>query len=205
MRPPFLSSRITRLILDSPYLRHLVLPEGSESSPYEILDYQASLVLEDVRGRRATFKRRQVVRFTQDGVGAILDHAWGNGVLVTNYHHSAGSLADTFKDEGTRHLLIELKRPMAQGQILKFSVERTAMEAFTASAGSVETTIDHPIARLTRQVIFPKGRPAQQAMLIGVGKLTPLPIKRLWDGRTAVRVAISDPEPNSPYVVRWTW
>jgi len=42
---------------------------------YEVLDYEATLELEDQRGRRATFKKREKVRYLQDNVIAYQDQA----------------------------------------------------------------------------------------------------------------------------------
>ena len=55
----------------------MLLPEGLTSSPYEVLDYDSTLTLHDRKGNRANIRRRQAVRFLQDGVSAILDHCRG--------------------------------------------------------------------------------------------------------------------------------
>src|SRR4051794_35669641 len=102
---PVVSARAYALMLTSRNLASRLLPEGLFSSPYEVLDYDAQLTLHDARGAWATFWRRQRVRFLQDGVSAILDHAWGAGVVATHYDNSAGSLDDSFVDEGRRHLV----------------------------------------------------------------------------------------------------
>lgn len=75
--PSLISPARYAAILRTPQLRRRLLPSGFPSSPYEVLDYQATLTLHDARGPRSTFWRRQRVRFLQDGVSAILDHAWG--------------------------------------------------------------------------------------------------------------------------------
>src|SRR5688572_10113550 len=93
---PIVSARVYALIWTSPRLRRLLLPGGLVGSPYEVLDYRATLELHDRRGMRATFRRRQRGRFLHDGVGALLDHAWGDGIVLTSYHNEAGRLADSF-------------------------------------------------------------------------------------------------------------
>src|SRR4051812_17093033 len=97
---PVVSARVQALILDTPRLREQLLPEGPLGSPYEVLDYRAVLVLEDRNGRKAVFHRTQRVRFLQDGVGAILDHFWGDGVLLADYAQTAGEIGESFKDAG---------------------------------------------------------------------------------------------------------
>jgi hypothetical protein len=198
-------SQINDLILSSQHLHEMLLPEGPLRSPYEILDYDATLILHDQRGARATFLRTQEIRFLQDGVAGLLDHAWGDGVLVTNYRHSAGKLDDSFKDQGRRHLVVGLKRPMRSGEALTFTVEREVMEMFRKDEGWVETTIDHPVRKLRRQVIFPKSRPVQQAVLEqGKGELL-LPIHYLSDGRTLLQLEVTNPQTHHPYKIRWVW
>lgn len=81
---PVVSAAVYGRILTSSRLRRLLLPEGLWRSPYEVLDYRATLILHDRYGLRATFARTQEVQFQQDGVGGILDHAWGDGVLLTD-------------------------------------------------------------------------------------------------------------------------
>src|SRR5438046_31604 len=100
------SSKIYAKILASP-LGPRLLPDGLETSPYEVLDYEATLVLRDPAGRTATFQRTQRIRFLQDGVSAILDHFWGDGLLLADYSQSAGAIGEAFQDEGHRHLVIE--------------------------------------------------------------------------------------------------
>jgi hypothetical protein len=72
-------------------------------TPYEVLDYQGTLTLIDPEGGRAVFHRTEQIRFVQDGVSAILDHFWGDGVALTDYRNSAGRLAESFSD-GDRRL-----------------------------------------------------------------------------------------------------
>jgi hypothetical protein len=206
--PPILdvvSPKVYGLILDSEPLRSRLLPEGPIGSPYEILGYRAALVLDDPEGRRATFRRTQRVRFLQDGVAAILDHFWGDGVQLVAYRNTAGSIGDSFRDQGRRHLLIELERPMARGELLTFEVERTAMVGFTDDHEWLETTIDHPIHQLTREIIFPRERPCLSAELVVEGLAVQLEPIRLPNGRTLLRVHIPTPQADTPYTICWCW
>lgn len=209
--PTAISARIApvpamyQLLMGSQKWGKALLPQGLISSPYEVLDYDATLTIFDAHGCKATFNRTQQVRFLQQGVEAIMDHAWGDGVLVTNYHHSAGLVKDSFKDQGYRHLIVGLKRPMSKGEILKFSVERKAMVGFLKSEEWLETRVDHPIDRLRRTILFPKDRPCQRAVLeIGAAELV-MPIIQLLNGQTLVRFTIVPPTPGTPYIIRWSW
>ena len=46
---------------------------------YEVLDYQAQLVLKDSKGKTAVYTKRQHVHFLQNNVIAYQDQAWGDG------------------------------------------------------------------------------------------------------------------------------
>lgn len=155
------SATIYGIILSSPRLREQLIPKGLACSPYRILDYDHTLTLHDRRGSEATYSRTQRVLFQQDGVSAILDHAWSDGVL-TDYFCSAGPVSESLKDEGRRHFVIDLLRDMAAGEVFDFTVERREMDAFLGQREWVEVTIDHPVEYLRQAIIFPKERPPQQ-------------------------------------------
>jgi len=203
--PLIVSPRVYALILSSPRLKRLLLPEGFLCSPYQVLDYDMTLTLEDKKGSVAVFRRRQRIQFQQDGVGAILDHFWGDGIIAAEYTTSAGRIIDSFKDDGRRHLVIQLERPMRRGEILEFTVERRAMETFTDVEGWEETTIDHPIQWLSRTIHFPKDRPCQSARLEYLGQDVPLHILETRSGATEISLRIPKARADTPYVIRWTW
>jgi hypothetical protein len=203
--PPVVSDRLTALILSSPRLRQLLLPDGLIRSPYKILDYQGTLILRDKTGAIASFERQQVVQFQQDGIGAILDHFWGAGVGLAEYTTTAGVLRDSFRDQGKRHLLIELARKMGRGERLAFTMQRIAHEMFTAPEEWLETTIDHPIARLSQTIVFPRDRRCQAAELVYRGESFPLHVMTTAEGGTQLNVRIGQPQDNTSYLIRWTW
>ena len=89
-KPEIISARGYSWLLGDSWLRRAVIPGGMLGSPYEILDYRSVLTLHDVRGQRVTFARDQTIRFTQDGVLAILDHAYGYGIPTSDYENTAG-------------------------------------------------------------------------------------------------------------------
>src|SRR5437016_2911176 len=193
------SANIYALILTSPRLKQQLLPEGLSVSPYKVLDYHATLVLGDKKGSTAVFERTQHIQFQQQGVGAILDHFWGAGVQLTEYANTAGRIADSFRDEGRRHLVVELPRPMARGEALEFTSERSMLETFSTKEGWFELTVDHPILQLSHGILFPKDRPCQQAHLVVGEWERRLPIIHLAGDKTLVRYDQVQPEANTPY------
>src|ERR1035437_4563277 len=55
------------------------------SQMYEILRYQQTLTLQDPEGKGAILERIEKVKFLQNNVIAIYDHAWGDGQLFMGY------------------------------------------------------------------------------------------------------------------------
>lgn len=202
---PLLSSQAYARILGSRRLRRLLLPEGLTSSPYEILEYSAVLTLHDGAGLWATFARTERVRFLQDGVGGILDHFWGDGVVLAFYHNSAGGIEDSIRDGGRHHLVIGLPRRMKRGEVFTFRVSRTAMVAFTEREEWVQMIIDHPVRKLSRTVIFPAERPCREARVDLAGSELPLRVVRLSDGRTVLGIDLWQPRVETPYGITWSW
>jgi hypothetical protein len=199
------SPKIYDLILDSASLCSRLLPGGLIGSPYEILDYRATLVLPDPKGQRAIFQRTQQIRFLQDGVSALLDHFWGDGVILTDYQNTAGSIGDSFKDAGVRHLVIDLERAMGRGEMLTFDVERTAMVGFTTSEEWLETSFDHPIGNIVQRIIFPRERPCQRAELVIDDQILPITPSTMPDGRTLLEIRVPQPKADTPHTIRWHW
>jgi hypothetical protein len=200
-----LSDRLTALLLRSPHLKQQLFPEGVGQSPYSVLDYHGSLVLGDKTGATAVFARTQHVQFQQDGVQAILEHFWGRGVQLSEYSTTAGSIAESFRDDGRRHLVIRLPEKMARGQTLEFSTERTMHQTFTTAEGWFELAIDHPILQLSHAVIFPKERPCKEAHLLVGEWQRPLSVIRLVDGKTLVRCDLAEPRSHTAYRICWSW
>jgi chemotaxis regulatin CheY-phosphate phosphatase CheZ len=57
---------------------------------YEVLECEATLELEDPEGKRATFKKREKVRYLQDNVIACQDQAWGDGDILKDDSQGLG-------------------------------------------------------------------------------------------------------------------
>ena len=94
---------------------------------------------------------------------------------------------------------------MHRGETLAFDVERTAMASFISDEEWLETTIDHPIHRLSQCVVFPLERPCQQAELVVSDRVLPLRPVRRADGSMVLRLTIPHPKVDTPYLVRWRW
>jgi hypothetical protein len=200
-----MSAAVYARILATPPLRTLLLPEGLLPSPYEVLRFEATLILHDALGLRATFARAQTVRFVQDGVGAILDHYWGDGIPLTDYQTDVGTLIGSLRDGDRRHLVVALGRRTRRGETLTFRVRRRAMAVFPAGEEWLETVVDHPVTALRQTISFPRVRPCRLAVLETPLGCSVLPLTEDTQGRTTVSLAISAPVAYAAYTVRWAW
>jgi len=67
-----------------------VIQGRSYRGMYEVIEYESTLELKDRGGKRATFKKREKVRYLQDNVIAYQDQAWGDGEILVNYRNCFG-------------------------------------------------------------------------------------------------------------------
>jgi hypothetical protein len=74
-----------------------VVQGWSYSGMYEVLKYESTLELKDREGQRATFKKREMVRYLQDNIIAYQDQAWGDGEILLNYRCSPGTPVDCYR------------------------------------------------------------------------------------------------------------
>lgn len=202
---PFLSASLLARLRSTDRLDKRLAPEGFGHSPYRVMSYRSIVSFDSPAGQYAFVRRMQQVQFLQDGVTAVLDHVWGDGVPVAHYDHSAGQLEGSFVDRGVRHLLIGLKRRARRGEVRTFDVERLAIAGFTAPEEWLETIIDHPAEHLSREVVFPIERPCQRAVLHAGSQRMTLPVRRDRAGRTRIRFTVYRPVESLSYCLRWRW
>ncbi len=79
------------------------------------------------------------------------------------------------------------------------------MAQFTNDKEWMDLTIDHPTDHLAYNIVFPKKRPCQKAVLHSEGLEVPLSLIKLGNGKTLVRFDVRKPRIDTPYTVRWSW
>ena len=193
-----------QLVLTSTRLSKLVLPQ-TPTSPYEILVQEVTLILHDPQGQWVTHKRVQWIRCLQDGVAAVLDHAWGDGRILADYHHDAGRVIEKIRDGRQCYLVVGLKRPLAAGEIIPIQVSRQVVGGFTKREEWLETAVDHPIRRLKCAVVLPRVRPCQQARLQTEGWELELFPRTLPSGELVVGFDAEKATALTPFTVHWSW
>jgi hypothetical protein len=177
---------------------------------YEILDYDATLEIADARGEKAVLTRREVVRFLQDNVVAIHDHAWGDGKLFARYRCQPGVPVDFYEDGSKHNILISLRETKNRGDEVEFWIERVIRNGFPGEQEWLETEIDHWMMQLKLAVVFPRDRPARRATLSrrSTGKTTLLSQKHfalLPDGRQKLTWDTKRPKLHDRYTIKWVW
>ncbi len=177
---------------------------------YEILSYESTLEIVDSRGDTAVLRRRAVIRFLQDNVVAIHDHAWGDGQIFADYSCQPGTPVDFYKDGSKFNVLISLRETKNRDDIMEFWVERTIRQGLLQQIEWLETEIDHWTKDLRLSIIFPKERPCRRATVSkrSTGKASVMSLKHfalLPDGRQKLTWETKNPKLHDRYSMRWVW
>jgi len=177
---------------------------------YEVLEYEARLVLKDPRGETAHYFKRQRVRFVQDNIIAYQDQAWGDGDIFADYKCSPGVAVDRYREGNRYRILISLRESKKRGDIEEFNIQRTIEHGFTKAVEDFQTDIDHTTRKLRVSVVFPAARIPRQISLIekNAARTTPLgkdQLRALPDGRWQVTFSTGKPRLFESYILRWSW
>ncbi|MCZ7570760.1 MAG: hypothetical protein M5U01_19545 [Ardenticatenaceae bacterium] len=177
---------------------------------YEVLEHESTLELVDRRGERATFRKRQKVRYVQDNIIAYQDQAWGDGEILLNYRCTPGVPVDMYRPGQKTYILISLRGVKNRGDVDVFNIEWGMSHGFTRSTELWDTEVSHRTKRLKIQVIFPKSRPPLRAWLItDPVRQTHLISEdaqiQLPDGRWLVSWERRHPRLHGHYTLKWDW
>ena len=168
------------------------------------------LTFRHATGEKATISRRQVIRFLQDNIVAIHDHAWGDGKLFAKYHCQPGVPVDFYQDGSkAQRAYIPSGDEKPRGCDGVFCRAHDC-RGISAENEWLETEVDHLTTRLRLSIIFPKARPCLRATLTRktVGKTEVLDerhFKTLGSGRQELSLAISRPKLHECYLIKWDW
>lgn len=204
------------LLLNSELIRWLVTEfmqfwrEGRFHGTYKVEDHYSTLELVDRRGKISVYSKRQLVTFTQDGVFAIQDQAWGDGEIFAGYSCTPGIAADRYKEGYRWKILISLRTTKNKDEQEEFFIQRRIKDGFTTPICNFQTQVDHPTKALTVSVIFPKTRHPKYVHLIeqnmrrshtlGKEHCTPLS-----NGRVQYSWHLAKPHLYEGYILRWEW
>jgi hypothetical protein len=217
MQTPSKANLLSAILLDMPWRQVFsdlwnvgkgMLSKLGSQGLYEVLEYESTLVLKDKNGERATFNKRQKVRYLQDSIIAYQDQAWGDGKILLNYRCSPGKPVDRYRSGYKTHLLISLREVKKLRDVDEFNIQWGIGDGFLRNTEQWETEISHRTKRVIVNVIFPKSRPPLRTSIIersrqrvvGQGEK-----KRLPDGRWLVSWKKKSPRLHEQYVFQWEW
>jgi hypothetical protein len=189
---------------------HWWLSHQRREGMYEILDYDTTLELLDPKGKLATLKKRQRVRFLQNNVIAFQDYAWGDGQIFADYRCSPGVEVDRYQEGDRWNILISLRETKNSGDIVDFYIERTVRSSFTKAEEWRQVEIRHKTKRLKISIVFPRERHCQRAVLLrrsqpGTTILGPEHFTKLPDGRQMLTWEAKRIGRFEIYTIRWRW
>lgn len=177
---------------------------------YEVLEYEAKLELQNKQGTKATYQKREKVRYVQDNILAYQDQAWGDGEILVNYRCSPGREVDRYRPGQKTLILISLQEMKKRDDIDEFNIEWGIRNGFTRSIEQWETEISHKTKYFSIEVYFPSQRPPIQASLIEhlhhrKHILGPESIRQMPDGGWRVQWETQRPRLHERYILRWEW
>ena len=158
---------------------------------YEVLEYESTLELLDDEGKKATFRKRELVRYLQDNIIAYQDQGWGDGEILLNYRCSPGVPVDRYRFGYKTYILLSLRDVKNRGDLDEFNMEWRIRRGFLRRTEQWETEVRHRTKHIKIRVIFPKSRPPRFASIVQSSDQRTIELgegsrKRLPDGRWLV-------------------
>lgn len=177
---------------------------------YEVLDYESTLELHDVKGTRATFQKQMKVRYLQDEIIAFQDYAWGDGKVLLDYKTSRGREVDRYRSGYKTYILLSLREVRNRGDEDEFQVQWKIKDGSLKPDGYWSTFVSHRMKHVQVNVIFPISRPPTRLFLEESNRKKTQILgnehrKRLPDGRWWVTWETEKPKLYEMYVLRWDW
>ena len=175
-----------------------------------MVDYESTLELKDRDGKRATFKKREKVRYLQDNVIVYQDQAWGDGRILVGYRCTPGKAVDRYRSGYKTYILISRREVKHRGDVDEFNIRWGIREGFLRRTEQWETHVTHPIKHLAINVVFPKSRPPTRTSIVQssrqrVGPLGEDAQALLPDGRWVVSWETERPRLHETYILQWEW
>lgn len=177
---------------------------------YEVLDYEATLELKDKRGKRASVRKSEKVRYLQNNITAFQDQAWGDGKILINYQCTPGFPVDIYRSGYKNYILISLREVKNRGDTDEFHINWDIHQGFLRPTGFWASEISHYTDKLKMQVIFPKTRPPLQANVLERNRQRTIKLNKnsflqLPDGKWEITWERLRPKLYEQYILRWEW
>jgi len=182
----------------------------ADEGMYEVLEYESTLELLDQYGKRASFKKREKVRYRQNNIIAYQDQGWSDGEGLLDYKCSPGVVVDQYRPGQKTYILISLRESKQRGDRDEFHISWNLKNAFRRSQEQWETEVSHQTRQLLVRLIFPKARPPLRIWLGEyLRRRTRLvddsAIQRLSNGTWQVEWQTKNPRLHERYALKWEW
>jgi len=177
---------------------------------YEVLNYEMFLEMHDTKGKNATYRKQQEVKYLQNNVIAYHDQAWGDGKILQGFRCSPGKDVDRYRWGHKTLILISLRRIRNRGDEDHLHIKWNMKNTFTRKTEEWTTSVSHRTRKININVIFPKKRPPLRMTMIEVNRqkdtdLGKDHLKHLPDGRWQVTWEKEKPHLYEDYTFRWEW
>lgn len=177
---------------------------------YEVLDYQTTLEIRDLKGKSATLSKVEKVRFLQDNIISYQDQAWGDGKILQEYQCSPGIPVDQYRSGHNTLVLISLRGIRNKGDVDEFRIDWKMKDVFLKSIGFWETSINHKTNKLCVNIIFPFSRPPRKCCLLESNNQSNTEVRnevitQLPDKRWQLTWEKSNPLLHERYILNWIW
>lgn len=204
-------TQISRFIDVFPILSELfghLVP--SQSAIYEVLSFEASLEICDIKGKTCIYRKQQQVKFLQDNIIAYQDQVFGEGNIFANYECSPSTPVDHYLNGDIYYVLISLRETKNRGDVEDIYVKRTITNGFKRKRGYFQNRVNHPMRHFSTSVIFPAERLPRNLCVVEhnrkhVAPLSQANIRELPDKRVEVTWETNRPRLHEMYSIRWDW
>ncbi|MCC6269201.1 MAG: hypothetical protein IT300_16665 [Dehalococcoidia bacterium] len=185
-----------------------LIGRGDPQSSYENVSLSIELELCDTKGKRATLRRTQRVRFLAAEAGVVRDVVWGEGKSLAGYTVEGAEQLSVRHEGSKKVVLLGLPTSPGKGEDVTLKTERTILDGFRPSEGYLETVVERATKRLRLQVLFPRQRPPKEVRLEAsppVIAARPLAVRLTKSGRGYATWGMEEPKRLVTYRIRWSW
>ena len=214
-----ISGKIANLILTLPWPEMIgntlqyagkILRGYSHEGIYKVLDYESTLEILDIEGKKAEFSKRKRVRYLQDNTIVYQDCAWGDGKILQNYQTNIGKAVDRYRMGYKTIILLSLHEIKSRGSVDDFHIDWEIKNGFTNKEEFWETNISQRTKNFSVSIIFPKDRKpfrvrVEESNRRRTHELTKDNSIILPNGRMKVTWEKKSPRLYENYLVKWSW
>lgn len=175
---------------------------------YEVLNYESTLEILDIKGKDAILTKTEEVRFLQNNIIAFQDQAWGDGKILLDYQCTPGVPVDFYRSGHKTFILISLRDVKQKGDQTNFRIQWKIKNGFLKPNGYWATDVNHFTQNIKVSIIFPKQKPPLKLLLVESNrqKTQELPrevITQLPDKRWQITWENHNPRLHEHYILKW--